>query len=212
MSENHEKPNIFNNAIVVLAIIFTVPALLVVGATLITAQYGRVPGGTETACERTFDTVTIQAQKYRYQAGLTPYETQTFFAQSDSGERVQFYRVDIQAPENFDCESGIQQLDENTILVRTQKGIAISHDSGATWNTHSVCNTPRPIEGRCDEDPLNIVDITFENPQQGRLVVQEAVTDQYGVLVNGENGAPQIINEYILVTSDGGVTWNLVND
>jgi hypothetical protein len=212
MSENSEKPNIFNNALFVLAILFTVPALMVIGATWITAQYSRIPGGTETTCERTFDDVTIQAQLYRYQAGLTPYETETFYVQSDNGEGVQFYRVDIQAPEDFNCETDIQQLDENTILIRTQKGVAISHDSGATWNTHSVCNSPRPIEGRCDEDPLNIVDITFETPQQGRLVVQEAVTDQYGVLVTDENGAPQIINEYILVTTDGGATWNLAND
>jgi hypothetical protein len=212
MSENPEKPNILNNALVVLAILFTVPALMVIGATWITAQYGRIPGGTTTACERTFGDVTIQAELYRYQAGLTPYETETFYVLSGKGERIQFYRVDIQAPQDFDCETGIQQLDENTVLVATQKGIAISHDRGATWNTHSVCNPPRPVEGRCDEDPLNLVDITFKNPQQGQLVVQEAAIDQYGVIINDENGAPQIINEYILVTDDGGATWNLAND
>jgi hypothetical protein len=212
MTEYHEKPNIFNNAIVVLAIIFTVPAALVIGATWITAQYGRVPGGTTTVCERTFENVMLHAELYRYQAGLTPYETQTFYVDSDGLERMEFYRVDIQAPRDFDCEQGIRQLGENTLLVATQKGIAISHNNGAEWRTHSVCDAPRPVSGRCTAVPLNIIGITFENPQQGRLVVQQAVTDEYGVIKHDENGALQIINEYILITNDGGATWNLAND
>jgi hypothetical protein len=212
MSEQHEKPKIFQNAIFVLAVIFTIPALLVVGATWITAGYGRVPGGTTTTCERTFADVTLKVEMYRYLAGLTPYETQTFFIRESDFEWREYYRVDIQAPRDFDCEVGLRLLDENTILVATQKGIAITHDNGDTWRTHSVCNSPRPVGGRCDIDELQVADVTFDNDQQGRLTVQQVVVDEYGVVVNDANSQPRISTEYILVTDDGGLTWNLAND
>jgi hypothetical protein len=212
MSEQNEKPDIFHNATFVLAAIFIIPALLVIGATWVTASYGRVPGGTTTTCERTFGDTTVKVEMYRYLAGLTPYETQTFFTRENDATWREFYRVDIQVPRDFDCDTGMRQLDANTILIATQKGIAISHDNGETWRTHSVCNAPRPVGGRCDIDERNIGDVSFANAQQGRLTVQEVVVDEYGVVVNDENGQPRIGNEYILVTDDGGLTWNLAND
>ncbi|MDQ7027422.1 MAG: hypothetical protein Q9P01_16350 [Anaerolineae bacterium] len=212
MSEKSQKSNIFHNSIFVLAFIFFVPALLVVGGTWITASYGRIPGGTSTECERTIGDVAIGVEMYRYVAGLTPYETQTFFVRQNNFESLEFYRADIQTPYDFDCEEGIRQLGDEAILIVTQKGIAITQDNAATWQTYSVCNWSLPVAGRCNVDFLNIIDITFDNAQQGRLVIQEAVTNQYNVIVNDENGQPRIINEYILVTTDGGLTWNLAND
>ena len=212
MSNQNEKPDLLHNATFVLAVIFIVPALLVVAATWVTASYGRVPGGTTTSCERTFGDTTIKAEMYRYLAGITPYETQTFFVRENDATWREFYRVDIQAPRDFDCDTGIRQLDDDTILIATQKGIAISHDSGTTWRTHSVCNAPRPVGGRCDIDELQVADVTFDKDQQGRLTVQHVIVDEYGVVVTEENGQPRISNQYILVTDDGGMTWNIAND
>jgi hypothetical protein len=71
---------------------------------------------------------------------------------------------------------------------------------------------PRPDSGFCDDDPLNIVSVTFDNPMQGTIVVRESLTDEYGEPLSDEQGEPIYLNEYQLLTDNGGETWTLADD
>lgn len=208
MTKHDTQPQgILNNAIVGLLILFTVPALLVFGAFLVLAMRDRIPGGEVTTCERTLDNgITLQIERYAYLAGLTTYETQTFF--NLNGDELQLIiKDDVQAPRGISCEDNIFVVNDTTIIY-TQKSIATTTNQGDDWFVYYVCDDPRPDNGRCDKDPLNIVDVTFSSSQQGQITVRESLVDEYGQPLS-ENGEPIVINEYKLQTNDAGSTWIL---
>lgn len=213
MTKTQQEPRGFlNNAIIGLALLFTVPALLTVGGVWLVAQQEQIPGGTETACERTLtETVVIRIEQYTYQAGLTPYEQQRFFHSQDGGTTWTLLFDDtVQAPRGLNCDDNIRVLDDGSYLLFNRKHIALSSDGGASWQTHYVCDAPRPTEERCDEEAVDFAAIEFVDGQRGNLLVQRLVVDEYGMPLS-ENGEPLVTSSYTLSTQDGGEHWNITS-
>lgn len=209
MTDNNDAPQGFlNNAIVGLLILFTIPAVLVVGGFVLVAQLGGVPGGETTTCERQVtDATTIRIETYAYTAGLTNYTQETFFA-INRGDEQQIMQDTVQAPRmNITCDNNIQVFDNGLILF-SPKSIAIRTDENQRWQVHNICDDPRPESGRCDADPLNIVAVNFTDATNGQIRIEESIVDEYGQPIS-EDGDPLIAEAYILTTRDGGISWQV---
>lgn len=209
MTEKEKQPQGFlNNAIVGLLILFTIPAILVFGGFYLIAMQGRVPGGETTSCVREIsEGLSIEIESYKYVAGLSPYETQTINRLQSTGTETIFDDT-VQAPLGISCEDNILVYDTSNLIIYTQKSIAITNNSGESWTIQNICDDPRPTTSRCDDDPLNIVNVDFVTRQAGQITVRETLVDEYGQPMS-ENGQPIIVDEYVLQTDDGGTTWSL---
>lgn len=206
-----ERSGFLNNAIVGLLLLFTIPALLTVGGVWLVAQQGQIPGGTTRSCELFFgDATGFRVEQYIYQAGLTPFAQEAFFATTDGGTTwSEIFGNTVIAPEELDCESSISQLSAAVYVLQNQKGIAITPDSGATWYTQSVCDDPRPASGRCDADPLRFRNFTLDAASgTGSIEVSRAVVDEYGLPIT-EGGEVRIADTYTLITENYGERWQL---
>ncbi|MCA9914863.1 MAG: hypothetical protein KC496_16030 [Anaerolineae bacterium] len=209
--ENESRSGFWNNAIVGLLVMFTIPALLTVGGVWIVAQQGKIPGGTTRSCEQFFgETTGFRVEQYKYQAGLTPFAQEAIFATTDGGSTWnEIFSNTVTAPETLDCENNIRQLSEEVYLLQNQKGISITPDAGATWYTHGVCDDPRPQSGRCDADPLRLRNFALDaTTGAGSVDVIRAVVDEYGLPIT-DNGEIRIADTYTLVTDDYGESWQL---
>ncbi len=206
-----ERSGFLNNAIVGLLLLFTIPAILTVGGVWLVAQQGRVPGGTTRSCELFFgDATGFRVEQYVYQAGLTPFAQETFFATTDGGTTwEEIFGSTVIAPETLDCTRNIRELSEGLYVLQNQKGIGITSDAGETWYTQNVCDDPRPATGRCDADPLRFRNFTLDTGTgTGSIEVSQAVVDEYGLPIT-ENGEVRIANTYTLITDDYGQSWQL---
>ncbi len=211
--QNREHNGILNNAIVGLLLLFTIPALLTVGGVWIVAQQGRIPGGATRSCEQFYsESLGFRIEQYNYQAGLTPFAEETFFATTDGGATwEEVFANTVIGPDALDCAAGIQQLSDDVYTLRNQKSVAITPDAGATWHTQNVCDDPRPETGRCDADPLRFRAFTLEvESGSGSVVVNRAVVDEYGLPLT-EDGEVRVAETYTLTTDDYGQTWQLQN-
>jgi hypothetical protein len=146
---------------------------------------------------------------YGYTAGLTYYERQTFTLSTDSGRTwTTIFSDDVQAPREVSCADNIRLLDDGTLILFNSKSIALTSGSELVWQNHHVCDAPRPEDGRCDPDPLNIINVDFADGLRGMLLVQEGIVDEYGQPLF-QDGNPRVSGEYRLVTEDGGQSWQL---
>jgi hypothetical protein len=198
----------FNRGIVGLLMLFIIPALLTVGAMFLVIAMGRIPGGTERSCERVLnDSYSIRLNIYAYQSGLSLFETQTIAV---SHHRVwQDLASDtVQWPRGIDCEKNIVELSANVFLLYNEKTLALSDNAGESWQVYNVCDEPRPGSGRCDPEPLNLLDMSFAPDGSGRFTVRESITDEYGQPLY-ENGLPRIASQWTITTNDAGRTWML---
>jgi hypothetical protein len=207
----NEPDGLLNRPLVMLALLFTIPASLVFLGYVYVVQSGPPPGGETSACERVVsDERHFRIERYDFSAGLTRYTDQRFLTSTDGTDWQEVMNVRVQNPTGVTCDDNIRQLAEDVYLLQSRKAIALSTDGGASWRVQGVCDAPRP-EGRCDADALDMVEVTFETPQQGRITVREAVVDEYGV-PQTEDGEIEVINRYRLITDDAGVTWQLEAD
>jgi hypothetical protein len=202
MTEKDQPQGFFNNAIVVLLLLFTIPMLLVVGGFVVVALQGRIPGGTTSTCERTLDDRQFRLEVYAYTAGLTPYETQSFYLDDQL-----LFEDTIQAPDTATCADNMQRLGDHYLLFN-QKTVAIINPDGSLHLQQNVCDDPRP-EGRCDVDAVNYAQIDVDSPDVLRLRVQESIVDEYGQPLFDSDGERRIIDEYLLSTNDGGQMWTI---
>jgi hypothetical protein len=205
----HNEPDgILNRPLVMLALLFTIPASLVFLGYFYVVQSGPPPGGETSACERVVsDERHFRIERYDFTAGLTRYTDQRFLTSTNGTDWQDVMNVRVQNPTGVTCGDNIQQLAEDTYLLESRKAVALSTDGGESWRVQGVCDAPRP-EGRCDVDALDIVNVTFETPQQGVLQVREAVVDEYGV-PQMKDGEVEVINRYRLITDDAGMSWQL---
>lgn len=208
--QDKQSSGFFNRSIVALSVMFIVPALLVVVGFFYVALQGRIPGGTDTSCERTSEDMTVRIDVYAYQSGLALFQLQTFSLSEDGSTWRELFQDDVRAPRSINCDDNIVQVSDTMLLLFNRKTVAISVDTGATWQFHHVCDEPLPIDGRCDADSINIVSIDLAENGQGRILVQESIVDEYGEPLT-ENGEALIKQEYALLTSDFGNTWQLEN-
>jgi len=209
---NTLRKDIFRRGIVALMLISLIPLTIFMSGYWIVAQYGRVPGGSTTTCERTIDdTISFHIEKYRYQSGLTQFEIQTFSVSNDGGVSwLEIFEVDVQTPKTISCIENIQVTPDDGYLVLSQKSVGISQDA-FDWHIHHVCDNPRPTEKRCDEDILNIVEADFVNSAQGIIRIEQSLVDEFGEPVT-ENGEPVLVGFYHLQTSDSGLTWTIADN
>lgn len=205
----NEPDGLLNRPIVMLALLFTIPASLVFIGYVYVINAGAPPGGDTVACERVIDdTLAFRIESYQFSAGLTRYEEQRFFASTDGGAAYeQIFSARVQNPSGVSCDENIQALDDETYLLWHRKTVALSPDAGASWRVQGVCDDPRP-DGRCDTDALDFVTVEFTSPQDGRIEVREAVVDEYGV-PQTSNGEVEVINRYTLTTDDTAAGWQL---
>lgn len=210
VSSEQGRHHWYQNPIVGLGIMFLIPALLVLGGFYVVGLYGQIPGGSTTVCERDLgDGSTARIEVYGYTAGLTYYERQTFAVSSAVGSWETVFEDEVQVPRGVNCEDHIRVLTDGTWLFFNSKSVALNSPQRDGWQVHHVCDDPRPEQGRCDADPLNITDVQFVDGQQGTLLIQEGVVDEYGQPLF-ENGAPRLLAQYQLQTEDGGRSWQLV--
>jgi hypothetical protein len=209
MQEEQPK-GFFNRGIVALLTLFTIPALLTVGAMFVVIWMGRIPGGKDSFCERLLnDSSSVRFDIYAYQAGLSLFETQKISV-SQNGNWQELSSNTVQWPQGIDCENNIIELGSGVFLIYNEKTIALSDDNGATWQVQNVCDEPRPVSGRCDADPLSLIDISFTPDASGQFTVRESITDEYGQPLYA-NGLPRIANQWTLITNDAGRTWTLLS-
>lgn len=203
--EDTQAQGFWNRGINGLLAVFTIPALLTIGAMFIVIWLGRIPGGEETYCERTLGaSSTIRLTTYAYQAGLSLFQNQHI---SVNGQEL---TVDtVQWPAGINCDNNIFELSTGVYLLYNEKTILLSDDAGETWQRYNVCDEPRPIAGRCDADPLSLLNITFAADASGSFTVRQSITDEYGQPLYDENNQPRIASEWVIRTNDAGRTWLL---
>jgi hypothetical protein len=200
-----EKTGFLNRGINGLLLLFSIPAILTIGAMFVVIWMGRIPGGTESACERQLsDSLTIQLTSYAYQAGLSQFEIQTI-----SANDTELASDTVQWPQGINCESNILELGTGVYLLHTEKTIILSDNAGESWQVYNVCDEPHPLEGRCDADPLSLLNISFDSSATGQFTVRQSITDEYGQPLYDENRQPRIASEWTIYTSDAGRTWLL---
>lgn len=204
-----EQPKGFiNRGINGLLILFTIPALLTVGAMFVVIWMGRIPGGNETICEQNLnDSLTARLTIYAYQAGLSLFETQTI-AVNQNGTWQELASDTVQWPQGISCENNIIELGTGVFLLYNEKSLALSDNNGETWQVYNVCDEPRPVSGRCDADPLALHNINIDESGAGQFTVRQSITDEYGQPLY-ENGLPRLAGEWTITTSDAGRNWRL---
>lgn len=211
MPDEGQPSGFLNRAIVVLFLVFSIPAALTVAGTYYVAIQGRVPGGSESFCETTInEELSIRIDIYSYTAGLVPFETQTFSVSDDGENWTELFADTMPHPQEASCEASISQLDENNILLYSQKTVAWSSDGGANWSVHNVCDSPQPSNGRCDTETLNYSDMDFNADGTGSLTVIESDVDDFGEPQRDEDSNPLIVEQWQLTTSNSGQNWSLV--
>lgn len=205
--QDEQSQGFLNRGINGLLLLFSVPALLTIGAMFIVIWMGRIPGGTETVCERQLDqTNTVRLTVYAYQAGLSRFETQTI---SVNGNELASDTV--QWPAGIDCKSNIIELSDTSYLLYTEKTIILSDNAGESWQLYNVCDEPRPTSGRCDADPLSLLNISFDASASGSFTVRQSITDEYGQPLYDENNQPRFASEWAIRTEDAGRSWLFVS-
>lgn len=210
-----EQPRGFlNRGLVVIILTFSIPALLTAAGTYYVAVQGRVPGGEDsTICQRTLaDSVDVRLDIYAYTAGLVEFETQSISVRDTAARDAdwrELFADTMPSPRDFTCDDNIRILGEDSILLYNQKTIAVTVDNGTTWHTHNVCDDPRPQGNRCDSEALNYASIDIQADGGGRLLVQESAVDEFGEPQRDADGNPIPSDEWVLLTTDGGMTWQL---
>lgn len=211
--DDQQSLGFWNNSMVGLGVLFIIPALLVVGGFFVVAALGRPAGGVDEACT-TAVAATLQRRTstYTYQAGITPYQQQTLAISLDGGVTWNDVFDDVvQNPQDLPCEARINfsQIADDAYLAWHRKNVALSVDGGETWRVQNICDDPRPTGGRCDPDELDFGAVMFDDVQNGEVLVQRFVLDEYGQRVNAD-GSLRIAEEYALVTDDAAQNWSLV--
>lgn len=211
MTEKEQSRGFLNNSLVLLFLLFTIPASLTLAGVYYVAQQGRIPGGDDSSCIADIsDNVQVRIDIYAYRAGLVNFETQTFSVSDENDNWQELFADTIPVPQAVDCESNITMLDANNIILQTQKTIAWSADAGETWQIHNVCDSPRPDEGRCDAETLTYADVDLQADGTGRLLVQQSEVDEFEEPQRDENNNPIVIAQWELITDNSGVDWSLV--
>jgi hypothetical protein len=200
-----EQPKGFlNRGITGLLLLFSIPALLTIGAMFVVIWIGRIPGGDDRLCQRQLsETITAEISVYAYQAGLSRFELQTI---SVNGSDLAV--DDVGWPHGINCDENIVELSEGVYLLYTEKTIILSDNAGESWQSYNVCDEPRPSSGRCDAEPLSLLNISFDASAVGQFTVRESITDEYGQPLY-ENGQPRIASEWRIRTDDAGRNWLL---
>lgn len=211
MAEEQQSQGFLNQSAVLLFLLFTIPALLTLGGVYYVAQQGRIPGGDDKSCITDIsDTVQVRIDIYAYRAGLVNFETQTFSVSNDGENWRELFADTIAVPQPVNCETSITYLDDDNIILQTQKTIAWSSDAGETWQVHNICDSPRPGEGRCAPETLTYAEIDLQADGTGRLLVQQSEVDEFEEPQRDENNNPIIVNQWELVTDSAGLEWSLV--
>ena len=211
MTEKEQSRGFLNNSLVLLFLLFTIPASLTLAGVYYVAQQGRIPGGEDSSCIADIsDNVQVRIDIYAYRAGLVNFETQTFSVSDENDNWQELFADTIPVPQAVDCESNITMLDANNIILQTQKTIAWSADAGETWQIHNVCDSPRLDEGRCDAETLTYAEIDLQADGTGRLLVQQSEVDEFEEPQRDENNNPIVIAQWELITDNAGVDWSLV--
>lgn len=211
MTEKEQSRGFLNNSLVLLFLLFTIPASLTLAGVYYVAQQGRIPGGDDSSCIADIsDNVQVRIDIYAYRAGLVNFETQTFSVSDENDNWQELFADTIPVPQAVDCESNITMLDANNIILQTQKTIAWSADAGETWQIHNVCDSPRLDEGRCDAETLTYAEIDLQADGTGRLLVQQSEVDEFEEPQRDENNNPIVIAQWELITDNAGVDWSLV--
>ncbi len=211
MTEKEQSRGFLNNSLVLLFLLFTIPASLTLAGVYYVAQQGRIPGGEDSSCIADIsDNVQVRIDIYAYRAGLVNFERQTFSVSDENDNWQELFADTIPVPQAVDCESNITMLDANNIILQTQKTIAWSADAGETWQIHNVCDSPRPDEGRCDAETLTYAEIDLQADGTGRLLVQQSEVDEFEEPQRDENNNPIVIAQWQLITNNAGVDWSLV--
>ena len=208
--QDEQPKGFFNRGIVGLLMLFTIPAILTVGAMFVVIAMGRIPGGKDSFCERVLDdSHAVRFDIYDYQAGLSLFQTQKIsVSQNESWHELSSDTV--QWPHGINCESNVVELGTGIYLIYSEKTVILSDDGGETWQVQNVCDEPRQNSGRCDADPLSLIDLSFAADGSGQFTIRESITDEYGQPLY-ENGLPRVANEWTLMTNDAGRTWTLVS-
>lgn len=210
MTQEQQPTGFFNRAIVVLFLVFTIPATLSLAGMYYVAIQGRIPGGEDSFCETTLSaSIYLRIDIYAYRAGLVNFETQTFSVSEDGENWNELFSDTIPAPDPIECDTAYQLLDEQNILVQNQKSISWSSDAGVTWYTHHVCDDPRPAGGRCDAESLIYSEVSLNVDGTGTLLVIESEVDEFGEPQRDANNNPIVDNQWQLQTENAGETWNL---
>lgn len=209
-----QPTSFFNRSGFVIFIIFTIPAALTMAGIYYVALQGRVPGGEDRACVVSLtDDTDLQIEIYDYVAGLVRFETQTASIRNNDDDNWQALFSDtIPIPQSFDCENGVTRLDEQNIIIQNQKSLAWSSDNAVTWQTHNVCDDPRPTSGRCDPEALSYADVTINADGSGNIIVIESAVDDFGEPQRDADDNPIVDEQWQLQTTDAGVTWQLIDD
>ena len=211
MTQKEQSRGFLNNSLVLLFLLFTIPASLTLAGVYYVAQQGRIPGGEDSSCIADIsDNVQVRIDIYAYRAGLVNFETQTFSVSDENDNWQELFADTIPVPQAVDCESNITMLDANNIILQTQKTIAWSADAGETWQIHNVCDSPRLDEGRCDAETLTYAEIDLQADGTGRLLVQQSEVDEFEEPQRDENNNPIVIAQWELITNNAGVDWSLV--
>lgn len=213
MADEQQSQGILNNSFVLLFLLFTIPASLTLAGVFYMSQQQRIPGGADSFCVRDIsDNTQVRLDIYAYTAGLVQFETQSFSVSDDAGENwLELFEDTIPVPLELNCDNGIRYLDDDNIILQTQKTIAWSADRGNTWQTHNVCDSPRPDEGRCDAETLTFAEIDLQADGSGRLMVQQSEVDEFEEPQRDENNNPIVVAEWELITEDAGENWVLAN-
>jgi hypothetical protein len=206
--QDEQPQGFFNRGIIGLLMLFTIPALLTVGAMFVVIWQGRIPGGTESSCYQALNARdTVRLDVYDYQAGLSLFQTQKISV-TQNGRYQELSSDTVQWPHGINCKDNVLLLGTGVYLIYSEKTVALSDDYGETWQVHNVCDDPRPGSGRCDAEPLNLIDLSFAEDGSGRLTVRESITDEYGQPLY-ENGLPRIASQWTVRTIDAGRSWTL---
>lgn len=210
MNDKQSALGFWNRGMVGLGLLFVVPAALVVGGFFVVALNGRPAGGVDTQCEKTIGAVDFRIDIYSYTAGLTSYQQQGLaFRDGENSAWVTVFDDVVQAPDGSPCDEAIiiETLPNDTHLAWHRKNVALI-TPGSAQPVHNVCDEPRPDDSRCDEDELDFVAATFSDDQNGAVTVRRFIVDEYGQRVSAD-GELRVAEEYTLVTSDGGLSWQL---
>ncbi|MGB7341304.1 MAG: hypothetical protein WBC91_20580 [Phototrophicaceae bacterium] len=201
----------FNRASVVLFLVFTIPAALTIAGVYYVALQGRVPGGEDSACVIALtDETDLQIEIYDYVAGLVRFETQTASIRTADAEWQILFSDTMPLPQPFNCENAVTRLDERNIIIKNQKSLAWSDDNGLTWQSHHVCDDPRPISGRCDAEALSYAAVDLNVDGSGMITVIQSAVDDFGEPQRDADGHPIVDEQWQLQTTDAGRTWLVI--
>ncbi|MGJ3238344.1 MAG: hypothetical protein ACFE0Q_06525 [Anaerolineae bacterium] len=210
MTDEQQPSGFLNRAVVVLLLVFSIPAGLTALGTYYVAVQGRVPGGAERQCERVITSdSTLRVDIYAYVAGLVEFETQTVSIRVGNNDWQELFSDTIPVPQPLDCDNVLTELNDQHHLLHNQKSVAWSSDGGVTWQVQRVCDDPRPSSGRCDAETLQYAQVEASPDGQGSLLVVQSDVDDFGEPQRADDGQSIIVNQWRLLTDDAGQSWTL---